>query len=267
MVSGESEPARTMRNLHRGSQVHPSLVALVDPSAPVWTASIYPMNYQTHYARLIDRARYRVLIGYFERHHVVPRCMGGGNASANIVRLTAEEHYVAHQLLIKIHPANYQLAHAAVWMAKRASGNKAYGWIRRRHAEAVSKRQVGTIKTPDQCRKISESKKGKPHPRTPEWTAKIAASNRGRKHSAETIAKITNHNIGNTYNLGRKFTAEHRAKIGISHIGNTNRLGAQNSKEHRQKISAALRGHVLTDETRAKIGDAQRAAWERRRIT
>ena len=62
------------------------------------------MNYRRHYDRLIERARNRVLSGYVERHHVLPRCMGGGNESSNLVQLTAEEHYVAHQLLHKMHP-------------------------------------------------------------------------------------------------------------------------------------------------------------------
>ena len=40
------------------------------------------MNYFDHYDRLIARARTRVLEGYRERHHVLPRCMGGSNEAA-----------------------------------------------------------------------------------------------------------------------------------------------------------------------------------------
>ena len=36
------------------------------------------MNYAAHYERLVKRARSRSLVGYRERHHVVPKCMGGG---------------------------------------------------------------------------------------------------------------------------------------------------------------------------------------------
>ena len=62
------------------------------------------MNYSAHYDRLIARARSQTLVGYHEQHHVVPKCMGGGNELANLVNLTAEEHYVAHQLLVKMYP-------------------------------------------------------------------------------------------------------------------------------------------------------------------
>lgn len=54
------------------------------------------------YFRLVDRARGRELDGYSERHHVLPKCMGGTDDSTNIVRLTAREHYIAHLLLCRM---------------------------------------------------------------------------------------------------------------------------------------------------------------------
>ena len=77
------------------------------------------MNYSAHYNRLIERARSRVLDGYSERHHVIPRCMGGGNDPSNLVRLTPEEHFVAHQLLVKMNPHNRRLDRAAFLMSTR----------------------------------------------------------------------------------------------------------------------------------------------------
>jgi hypothetical protein len=52
------------------------------------------MNYKNIYERLIQRGKSRTLSEYTERHHIVPRCMGGTDDAQNIVRLTAEEHYV-----------------------------------------------------------------------------------------------------------------------------------------------------------------------------
>src|SRR3990172_4276247 len=92
------------------------------------------LNYFIHYERLIGRARNRVLIGYRERHHVIPRCMGGTNALCNIVELTGEEHYLSHQLLVKMYPEVRGLANAAIRMAKQCTGNKPYGWLRRKNA-------------------------------------------------------------------------------------------------------------------------------------
>ena len=94
------------------------------------------MDYRKHYNHLINRARNRTLVGYIETHHIVPRCMGGDNSKSNLVDLTPEEHYVAHQLLAKIYPKKYELTYSAVRMASsnttQKRNNKLYGWLRRR---------------------------------------------------------------------------------------------------------------------------------------
>ena len=40
---------------------------------------------------------------YFERHHILPRCLGGGDEKENLIRLSPEDHLFAHLLLAKIH--------------------------------------------------------------------------------------------------------------------------------------------------------------------
>ncbi len=60
------------------------------------------MNYQAAYDRLIAKARARAKPeSYTERHHVVPKSLGGSNDASNLVDLTAREHFVAHLLLAK----------------------------------------------------------------------------------------------------------------------------------------------------------------------
>lgn len=56
-------------------------------------------KYQRWYNSLIGRARNRVIDGYFEKHHVVPRSLGGTDDESNLVKLTAREHVIAHMLL------------------------------------------------------------------------------------------------------------------------------------------------------------------------
>lgn len=70
------------------------------------------MNYQFLYLQLINNAKLQNRSkkeAYFERHHVIPKSMGGSNAKDNLVLLTAKEHFVAHHLLWKIHK-NPQMA-------------------------------------------------------------------------------------------------------------------------------------------------------------
>lgn len=102
------------------------------------------MDYKKIYDNLIRKAQERVLDDktYVESHHIVPRCLGGGNEKKNLVNLTAEEHYLAHQLLVKIYPEHTGLSYAALRMTIGSSNerynNKLYGWIRRKVAKSTS---------------------------------------------------------------------------------------------------------------------------------
>jgi len=105
------------------------------------------MDYEKIYANLINRAKNRELQGYVEKHHIVPKCLGGDDSVENLAILTPEEHYLAHQLLVKMHPDHEGLTWAALQMTGRPiseqrTNNKVYGWLRRKHSEN-SKRRVG----------------------------------------------------------------------------------------------------------------------------
>lgn len=123
------------------------------------------MDYQKHYTRLVERARGRVLSCYTEKHHVVPRCIGGLDTNDNLVELTPEEHYVAHQLLVKIYPDDERILYAAIMMIPNRPNNKLYGWLRRKLSDAQKKRtgnrnsQYGTmwVTNGTENRKISKS--------------------------------------------------------------------------------------------------------------
>lgn len=100
------------------------------------------MNYAEHYNRLIERAKHREVTGYYETHHITPKCMGGDDNRNNLVKLYPEEHYVAHQLLVKMYPHERGLVWAATQMSSR-KGNKLYGWLRRQ-LSIVAKQRVGS---------------------------------------------------------------------------------------------------------------------------
>jgi len=101
------------------------------------------MDYRKHYNLLIERGKNRSINGYTESHHIIPRCLGGSDNKSNLVDLTPEEHYVAHQLLAKIYPDNYSLILAIVMMTANRPSNKMYGWIRRKTAKVMSELQKG----------------------------------------------------------------------------------------------------------------------------
>jgi len=102
------------------------------------------MNYNQIYTNLIDRAKNRELLEYSESHHIVPRCLGGTDDKDNLVRLTPEEHYLAHQLLVKINPNEYSLIYAANMMSYTRPGNKIYGWLKRKHSKVQKDATYGS---------------------------------------------------------------------------------------------------------------------------
>lgn len=101
------------------------------------------MDYKAIYDKLVERGRICRVKEYTEIHHIIPRCMGGSDDSTNLTHLTPEEHYIAHQLLVKIYPNNMSLVRAAIMMIPNRPSNKLYGWLRRRHQKAMSVCQAG----------------------------------------------------------------------------------------------------------------------------
>ena len=189
------------------------------------------MNYQKHYDALMNRAKNRLLEGYCETHHIIPRCMGGKNDEDNLVDLTAEEHYIAHQLLVKIYPHNFKLVYAANMMTcsshVNVRNNKLYGWIRR---------------------KMSEANRGNKNPMfgKPSW-------NKDKTCSDETKRKISEANRGNKnpmfgktpWNKGETLSDETKRKMSEASKGqipwNKGKTLSPLSDEHKRKISETIK--------------------------
>lgn len=154
------------------------------------------MNYKKHYDKLIERANNRIISGYTEKHHIIPRCMGGNDDIGNLVELTPEEHFVAHQLLVKMYPGNYKLVSAVIVMCGRkkgrVGGNKLYGWLKRKNAnerephsfevrQKISMAHKGKKHSDETKDKMSKNRKGKTGPKMPETTRKaLIQANTGR---------------------------------------------------------------------------------------
>lgn len=108
------------------------------------------MNYEYIYYSLINRSQNRTLTGCREKHHIIPKCMGGTDDISNIAILTAEEHFIAHLLLIKIYPKNNKLLWAVRMMTASNKGqvrnNKEYSWVRKRIIKHLKETRTG-VKT------------------------------------------------------------------------------------------------------------------------
>ena len=159
------------------------------------------MDYNKHYYNLIERAKSRVLEGYVEKHHIIPKCFGGTDDVSNLVILTPEEHYIAHQLLVKLYPNEEKLAYAARMMCIKSSkhhrNNKLYGWLKTRYHLSLKTIKRKKRKKEEKPRKprAKETKPRKKRTLSNEHKQKIGQSRIGYRHSPESIEKIRQKNI------------------------------------------------------------------------
>ena len=114
---------------------------------------------------LETRGRFGCGDEYHERHHIVPKCMDGGDEDENLIDLYAREHFIAHRLLALEHPDNESLVYAWNIMSfcKNANGGQEryiltpeeYEEVRK----AISNIKLGKPLTDETKRKLSDAHK------------------------------------------------------------------------------------------------------------
>lgn len=152
----------------------------------------YHMNkYSNWYNDIINRAKTRTLDGYKERHHIVPRSLGGDDSKENMVDLTAREHFICHWLLVKMHSgiARGKMINAIVMMKAAADhqdryfNSRVYEKLREEYRQYISNMNKGRVQPLHEKIKQIEAMTGrKRKPFNQEWLERLAASNRGERN-------------------------------------------------------------------------------------
>lgn len=186
-------------------------------------------KYSKYYFSIIDRAKSRDLSPnvYTEKHHIIPKSLGGSNLKENLVKLTAREHFVCHLLLPKmlVGDSHHKMVHAAWRMCNALKAGyrvtaRTYSKLREQHAWIMSAIghdgqfkagrptwNKGVPRTAEVKELISVANKGRKTGRTkddftPEWKAKISAAAKernagkgnpmyGKTHSEDTRARLS----------------------------------------------------------------------------
>lgn len=205
------------------------------------------MEYQRIYDSLISfRKKNELTTGYYERHHILPRSLGGKDDDENLVKLTAREHFIAHLLLARFNRCK-ETAYA-IWMMQCSSkthkrhpikrNSRTYEWCRIEFA----KYQVGKLVSEETRKKQSDYWTGRPRPKVnrkphseeTKQKMRIAAANR------KPVTKETREKLSKLFR-GRKIkpcSDEHKKKISLSLIGKKRKPFTE---EHKQKIGNANR--------------------------
>ena len=210
--------------------------------------------------------------GYVEKHHIIPKCMGGSDDDKNLVCLSAREHFIAHKLLFKIH-RTYSLAFALSMMCrdsfstKRKITSAQYQFARKamsesqrgktlseEHKRNLKKNHRGTTgqkRTVEQRKRISESLKGKSNGAlSEEHKRKISQSLKGKVQkpvSEETRKKMSE--SAKKRDLTLQVQAMRKANI-----------GTPCSEEKKLKISQANKGRKRTEEQKLRMREGKARA-------
>ena len=176
-----------------------------------WPVEIIENKYSRWYEQIVVRAQSRILANdvYTERHHIIPKSIGGSNSKVNISVLTAREHFICHWLLIKFTTGQPRLKMgAALSMMHRTKNDqmnryksvnfsRTYETVKILHSEFASDRNAGRTYSTEARAKMSEAqKKSYRETWTPEMKAKrnaaVAEANRKRVYTDEMRANRSN---------------------------------------------------------------------------
>jgi hypothetical protein len=197
-------------------------------------------KYTKIYYSIIDSAKSRTLSQetYTEKHHTIPKSLGGDNTKLNLVKLTAREHFICHWLLTKM---TADTAHIKmVYALHRMQGISKY---HQRYTSKITSRVFAKLRIEhSQC---------------------ISRMNKGKTLTPEHIQKVATSMIGK--NLGKRRTLEHRAAQSIRKTGVKR---APFTEEHKLNISLNTKNKKrkpFTEEQKQKMSESIQLWWNQRR--
>lgn len=189
------------------------------------------MTYKQFIQNILDtRGRFSCGSKYCERHHIIPKCMGGTDAEDNLIDLFAREHFIAHRLLALENPNNKSLV--ASWWCMC--------YLRKNNIN----QEICTPEEYEEARiNFSNSQKGRIV--SQETRDKIGKANKGHSVSLETRQKISKKLTGT------KLSEETKQKLSI--------IGKKNfTPEMKQKLIEANKNKIITQETKDKISQSKK---------
>jgi hypothetical protein len=201
-----------------------------------WPVEISECKYRRWYENLIEKARDRVFPenSYSESHHIIPRSLGGSNEDANIIRLHAREHYIAHLLLwkMKMTPKMHNKMTMALHVMVNGSGNEKQNrsYLVPSHIYEKSRKAFSKL--------LSEERKGEGN------------SFYGKKHSVESLQKIREANARTKDIRSKKLSGKNNGMHGKTH-----------SEEVRKIISDNIKKRFEEPELKEKMSNIMKDRW------
>jgi len=211
-------------------------------------------KYTSYYNNIINKAKNRLLDGYYETHHIIPKSLGGTNLKENLVNLTAREHFICHLLLTKMYEgdAKSKMIHAAWAMTTLENEfqqrykitSKIYESLRIEYAELVSNRlsgKPGRKHSEETKKKLSLAMAGKSNgPMSEESKRKLSESMKGKNVGKKrTLEQIQQQSLRQTGKKRAPHSEETKEKLRLANLG---KKKAPDTIETRVKKSLASKG-------------------------
>lgn len=205
-------------------------------------------KYYFIYYKIIEQSKSRNISGYVEKHHIIPKSLGGTNNKSNIAHLTAKEHFICHRLLTKFTTGKNQLAMSrAAWRITHSNINhqrlkissSLYEKLKIKSAEDHSKLMKNIPKTTEHIANMKNAFKGR------------KSSFKGKTHSDKVKIESSIRIKKNKTNGDGVYSKEAREKRIAS------RKGYTHSEETKRKISESQKGKtvIVSDQTKSKISE------------
>lgn len=133
---------------------------------------------------------------YYERHHIIPKSMGGSDDKINLVLLTPKEHFICHLLLVKMcpdptHAQKMRFALKMIMGSKMTiASSTLYAKIREEISISLGDLHRGKPKTKGQTQKMVATRRSKNNYLHSDVTKnKIREKSKGRLQTEDTKRK------------------------------------------------------------------------------
>ncbi len=116
----------------------------------------YAIRYENFIKSRIELNNKRILKkGEYEKHHIIPKSLGGSNSKSNLIKLTFREHYIAHVMLFYTY-LNISMTAAINYMTNRKN-------LKNYNSKIYKKCKEDAIKKLSEYKKSNSTKGQKVH--------------------------------------------------------------------------------------------------------
>lgn len=190
-------------------------------------------KYAKYYHLIIEHRKQNPLVDqYTEKHHIIPRSLGGSDELENLVALSAREHFICHWLLTKMYTGEARGKMINAMYIMRGNGTnqqryeskitaRIYENLREEYAAYISKLNKGRVQPPEEkAKQIAAITGRKRAPFTDEWRSNLSKNHKSKRGFDTSHSLATRKKIGDKIR-GRKQTDEEKERRCVANLGKT----------------------------------------------